>query len=61
VERRGAACEEVESFSEVPTSDNQSTLPNREMEPVLSGTADTLESIERELDILLADEERSSE
>jgi hypothetical protein len=36
---------------------NQVALPDREMQPVLSGTADTFESIECQLDILLAEEE----
>jgi hypothetical protein len=60
-ERQGGDCEDVDSFAEPPTSDNQVALPDGEMEPVLSGTADTFESIECQLGILLADEESSFE
>jgi hypothetical protein len=45
-ERQGSDCEDFESFAEPPTSDDQAILPDGEMEPVLSGTTDTLESIE---------------
>jgi hypothetical protein len=44
-ERQGGDCEGVESFAEPPTSNDEAILPDGEMEPVLSGTADTLESI----------------
>jgi hypothetical protein len=60
-ERHGGDCEDVESFAEPPTSDDQTILPDGEMEPVLSGMADTLESIECQLGTLLADDESSSE
>jgi hypothetical protein len=59
-ERHEGDCEVVESFAELPTSDDQSILPSGEMEPVLSGTAETLERIEFELRILLADAEIAS-
>jgi hypothetical protein len=59
--RHGGYCEDVEASAEPPPSDDQSILPNGGMEPVLSGTTDTLESIKCELGILLADEECSSE
>jgi hypothetical protein len=59
-EIQGDDCEDVESFAEPPTSDDQATLPDGEIEPVLSGTADTLESIECQLGTLLADDESSS-
>jgi hypothetical protein len=60
-ERQGGDCEDVDSFPEPPTSDNQVALPDGEMEPVLPGTADTFESIECQLGILLAEEESSFE
>jgi hypothetical protein len=60
-ERQGGDCEDVKSFAEPPISDNQAILPDEEMEHVLSGTADTLESIEYQLGTLLADNESSSE
>jgi hypothetical protein len=60
-ERQGRDCEDVDSFAEPPKSDNQVAIPDGEMEPVLSGTADTYESIECQLGILLADEESSFE
>jgi hypothetical protein len=56
----GGDCDDVEASAEPPTSDDQSIFPNGEMEPVLSGMTDTLERIECELGILLADEESSS-
>jgi hypothetical protein len=59
--RQGGDCEDVESFVEPPTSDDQAILPDGEMEPVLSGTAGTLRSIECQLRTLLADDESSSE
>jgi hypothetical protein len=59
-ERLEGDCEDVEASAEPPTSDDQSIFPNGEMEPELSGTTDTLERIECELGILLADEESSS-
>jgi hypothetical protein len=59
--RLGGDCEDGESFAEPPTADDQAILPDGEMEPVLSGTADTLESIECQLGTLLADDESSSE
>jgi hypothetical protein len=60
-ERQGGDCEDVESFAEHPTTDDQAILPDGKMEPVLSGTADTLESIACQLGTLLADDESSSE
>jgi hypothetical protein len=57
--RHGGNCEYVEAFAELPTSDDQFILPNGETEPVLSGTADNLESFECESGTLLADEENS--
>jgi hypothetical protein len=60
-ERHGDGCDDVEAFAEPPVSDDKSILPNGKMEPVLSSTTDTLDSIECELAILLADEESSSE
>jgi hypothetical protein len=60
-ERQGGDCEDVESFAEPQTSDDQAILPDGEMEPLLSGTADTLESIECQLGTLLVDDENSSE
>jgi hypothetical protein len=60
-ERQGGDCEDGESFAEPQTSDDQAIIPDGEMEPVLSGTADTLESIECQLGTLLADDESSSE
>jgi hypothetical protein len=60
-ERQGGDCEDVELFAEPPTSNDQAKLPDEEMEPVLSGTADTLESIACQLGTLLADDESSSE
>jgi hypothetical protein len=59
-ERHGGDCEEVVSFAVPPTSDDQSILPSGETEPVLSGTADTLESMVWHWGILLADEESSA-
>jgi hypothetical protein len=58
--RLGGDCEDGESFAEPPTSDDQAIFPEGELEPVLSGTADTLESIDCQLGTLLADEESSS-
>jgi hypothetical protein len=45
-ERHWGDCEDVEEFAEPPTSDDQSILPNGEMEPALSGTADTWRILE---------------
>jgi hypothetical protein len=60
-ERHAGACEDGESFAEPPTSDDQAILRDGEIEPVLSGSADTLKSIECQLGTLLADGESSSE
>jgi hypothetical protein len=60
-ERQNCDCEDIESFAEPPTSDDQAILPDGELEPVLSGTADTLESIECQLGTLLADDANSFE
>jgi hypothetical protein len=60
-ERLGGDCEDGESFAEPPTSDDQAIFPDGELEAVLSGTADTLESVDCQLGTLLADEESSSE
>jgi hypothetical protein len=60
-ERQGGDCEDVVSFAEPPTSDDQAILPDEEMKPVLFGTADTLESVECQLGTLLADDESCSE
>jgi hypothetical protein len=57
----GGDCENGESFAEPPTSDDQAILPDGEIEPVLSGTADTLKTIDCQLGTLLADEESDSE
>jgi hypothetical protein len=59
-ERHSGDCEYVESLAEPPTSDDLSRHPDGEMEPVRSITADTLESIECQLGVLLADEGSSS-
>jgi hypothetical protein len=60
-ERQGGHCEDADWFAEPPTSDNQVALPDGATEPVLAGTADTFESIECQLGILLADKESSFE
>jgi hypothetical protein len=60
-ERHGGDREDAEPFAEPPTSDDQSILSNEEMEPVLSSTADILESIACQLGVLLADEESGCE
>jgi hypothetical protein len=44
-ERRRGHCDDVKSFAVPPTSDDRYIFPNGEMDPVLPGTADTLESI----------------
>jgi hypothetical protein len=61
VETHGGDCEDVEASAEPPTSDDQSILPTGETQLVLSATTDTMERIECELGILLADEVISSE
>jgi hypothetical protein len=47
-ERHGGDCGDVEASAEPPTSDDLSIFPYGEIEPVLSGTADTFERIECE-------------
>jgi hypothetical protein len=60
-ERHGGDCEDVEAPAEPPTSDDQSILPNGEMEPVLSGTTDTLERIDCDMGILLSKDGNGSQ
>jgi hypothetical protein len=56
-ERHGGECEDVEAFAVPPTWDDQFICPNGKMQPVISGTVDTLETIACQLGILLADAE----